>query len=121
MFIAEPYTVSWLATAAAYRVQNLDCLKAIYEKCLTPSLSFFLNISPDIAYKRILERPNQDIAVVKTGKQHLERYHEGFLTALESLHYPTIILDSENHSPIELLAQIEPHLKQSCIERMLSQ
>ena len=114
VYIAEPYVLTWLATAAGYNVRNLAGIAAIYRQCPNPDLSVFLRVDPDTAIARIHHRPRKDRILLRQSREHLEAYIKGYDTARSLINYSIMEVDSGSLS----LHQIVTILRQPILERI---
>jgi thymidylate kinase len=111
--LTDTYVARWLATAVVNGVADPDRLAALYRLLPAPDLSFHLALPPELAVRRIQDRPKGDKVLGPGAVDTLSRYRTAFGTIEAVLPYTWIRVDATRSvasTVAEILAAVEPLL-----------
>ena len=114
--IVEPYLQACLAIAHGHGHDNLRAVSAILQRAPQPELSFRLDLPIEAALERINNRPQGDIALIRSGSSRLEAYQRGLIAAEQQGLYPVVAVDSTKATAKEIAGmvweKVQPMLRQ---------
>ena len=115
-FVTDTYVWRWLATAAMWQATNLPSLAQLFATLRAPEVSIRLEVSADLAYERILARPQGDSLLKMRDRSRLDRYAAAFDQVAGLVPYKTLVIDANR--PVdevvdEALAHVDVELARS--------
>lgn len=96
MFLADRYGVAWLADALAKGASCEEALVAIYSRLPRPTCSIYLDVAPDVCWRRISERPKGDHKLGRGGRAALDRLYDAYESAIGALPWEVVRINGND-------------------------